>query len=124
LASKLSDPEGPLFIALNNINNILSHVEGVTRDINEGRGNVGELLKTRTLLEKVYAELDRVDKILANIENGSQDVPQITTSVKRGVSEIRQGVKRIDSVVQAVQQNPLIKPSLPRNQRARRRTPV
>jgi phospholipid/cholesterol/gamma-HCH transport system substrate-binding protein len=113
LASKLSDPEGPLFIALNNINNILSHVEGVTRDINEGRGNVGELLKTRTLLEKVYAELDRVDKILANIENGSQDVPQITTSVKRGVSEIRQGVKRIDSVVQAVQQNPLIKPSLP-----------
>lgn len=134
LASSLSDPKGPLYTALNNINSILAHVEGVTRDINEGKGNVGELLKTRSLLEKVYTELDRVDKILANIEDGSRkvgteidrvdrilaniedgsrDVPQITTSVKRGVSEIRQGVKRIDSVVQAVQQNPLIKPSLP-----------
>jgi hypothetical protein len=37
----------------------------------------------------------------------------VTTSVKRGVNEIRDGVKRIDSVVQSVQQNPLVKPNLP-----------
>jgi phospholipid/cholesterol/gamma-HCH transport system substrate-binding protein len=61
----------------------------------------------------VYVELDRIDKILANVQDGSQDVPQVTSSVKRGVNEIRDGVKRIDSVVKSVQQNPLIKPNLP-----------
>ncbi len=113
IAAKLHDPNGPLFTSLDNLNKTLAHMEGVTRDISEGKGNVGELLKTRKLIDNVYTELDRIDKILANIQSGSQDVPQITSSVKRGVSEIRQGVKRIDSVVEAVQQNPFIRPNLP-----------
>jgi phospholipid/cholesterol/gamma-HCH transport system substrate-binding protein len=113
IAAKMRDPHGPLFTALGNINRILAHIEAVTRDIQEGKGTVGEILKTKKLIEKVYAELDRVDKILANVQDGSQDIPQITSSVKRGVSEIRQGVKKIDSVVRAVQKNPFIQPNLP-----------
>jgi phospholipid/cholesterol/gamma-HCH transport system substrate-binding protein len=113
IAKKMNDPQGPLFTALKNVNGILRHVEEITRHINEGKGNVGELLKTEKLIKKVYVELDRIDKILANVQDGSQDVPQVTSSVKRGVNEIRDGVKRIDSVVKSVQQNPLIKPNLP-----------
>jgi len=113
MTKKMNDPQGPLFTALNNVNSILRHVEEITRHINEGKGNVGELLKTEKLIKKVYVELDRIDKILANVQDGSQDVPQVTSSVKRGVNEIRDGVRRIDNVVQSVQQNPLIKPNLP-----------
>ncbi len=113
IARTMHDPEGPLFTALNHINQILKHVEGVARDINEGKGNVGELVKTRKLIDEVYKEMDRLDKILANLQEGSRDVPKVTSSVKRGVREIRDGVKRIDDVVQSIEQNPFIKPNLP-----------
>jgi phospholipid/cholesterol/gamma-HCH transport system substrate-binding protein len=131
----MRDPNGPLFTAMDNANKILEHVEKVTADvevmtqeINEGKGNVGELLKTRKLMDKVYAELDqidkilvtldkvyveRIDKILANVQEGSQDIPRITTSVRRGVTEVRESVKRIDNVVQSIQKNPLIKSNMP-----------
>ena len=138
IAAKLHDPNGPLFTALDTAHKILANVEQVTanvetltKEINEGKGNVGELLKTRKLIEHVYAELDRIgkiledveniytnriDKILENVQEGSRDIPQITTSVKRGVAEIREGVQRIDGVVQSIEKNPLIRSNLPPEQ--------
>ncbi len=113
IAAQMHDPNGPLFTALNSANDTLRNVEGITRGLNEGKGTAGELLKSEKLLNQVYAELDRIDKILANMQEGSRDIPRITTSVRRGVNEIREDVKRIDDVVQSIRQNPFIRPNLP-----------
>ncbi len=51
--------------------------------------------------------------IINNVESGSHDVPQITQTTKMGIREIREGVRRIDSVVQSVENNILIRSNLP-----------
>ncbi len=52
--------------------------------------------------------------ILDNVEVGSRDVPHITRGALNGIQEIRDGVKRIDSVVRSLEKNVLIRGNLPR----------
>jgi len=158
----LRDPEGPLLSALNNLNRIVS-------DIESGKGTIGNVLKSREMLESIVVKLDKVGKILDNInhasaqvpetiaivndnlktikqagdgivdrvayireviagiedgvgklnvilsnmETGSHEIPQITRTTKISIQEIRDGVKKIDQVVQSIRQNVLIRSNLP-----------
>ena len=141
IASELRDPEGPLFAALESTKQILAHIETVTRDVKDGKGPVGDVLRSEAMLKSIRKDVENVEqilghvkktteqapqmmedlkagvqdikKIIANIEKGSEDVPEVTRTTKRGISEIREGVKNIDDVVQAIQKSPLIKSNLP-----------
>ncbi len=120
VAGKLRDPKGPLFAALDNTNRILAHIENVTREVREGRGPVGEILKSEAMVKGLRQDMERINRILvhvektaSNIEKGSEDVPEVTRATRRGVGEVREGVKNIDNVVQAIQKNPFIRPNLP-----------
>jgi phospholipid/cholesterol/gamma-HCH transport system substrate-binding protein len=138
IAEIMRDPQGPLFAALNNTNLILAHMEKVTRDVRDGKGSIGGIVRSERLLNDLYREMERVDrilsrietaspemienvraslqdvrKIISNIEKGSRDVPEVTRSTKRGIREVREGVKNIDGVVQSIQKNPFIRPNLP-----------
>jgi phospholipid/cholesterol/gamma-HCH transport system substrate-binding protein len=162
IISELRDPDGPLFLSLNNLNRIIGDVEA-------GKGTLGSIVKSRELIDDVIERLDQLDDILRNIdkaagkapetmdninkglstiqqagngvveriddverilkevegivgqlkivirnlEEGSHDVPEITRNTKIGIQEIRDGVKRIDSVFQAAEKNILIRSNLP-----------
>ena len=41
LVRTIKDPQGPLFSILGNVDRISSHIEGITRDIQEGKGTAG-----------------------------------------------------------------------------------
>lgn len=162
MSEKLNSPEGPLFSVLNDISVMVS-------DIEKGKGNVGKILrsskfiddlnnrmedieviikdikkavsKTPRAMELVNDNLEKVDKIgtnieegsddfvllikdlrkrvkeiegiIANIEKGSEDVPMITETAIDGIDEIRRGVKKADDAIEAIQKNFLIRKNLP-----------
>lgn len=116
----LRDPEGPLFAALDNANKTLAHIEIITRDISSGKGTLGNIVKSRDLLDHIHQNLDKVEDavdtlktILSNIEKGSHDIPKVTQSATKGIHEIRSAVEDIDEVVQSLKQNFLIRSNLP-----------
>ena len=116
----LRDSEGPLFAALDNTNKTLAHIEKITRDISSGKGTLGNIVKSRDLLDHIHQNLDKVEDavdtlktILSNIEKGSHDVPKVTQSATKGIHEIRSAVEDIDEVVQSLKQNFLIRSNLP-----------
>jgi len=116
----LRDSEGPLFAALDNTNKTLAHIEKITRDMSSGKGTLGNILKSRDLLDHIHQNLDKVEDavdtlktILSNIEKGSHDIPKATQSATKGIHEIRSAVEDIDKVVQSLKQNFLIRSNLP-----------
>ena len=116
----LRDSEGPLFAALDNTNKTLAHIEKITLDISSGKGTLGNIVKSRDLLDHIHQNLDKVEDavdtlktILSNIEKGSHDVPKVTQSATKGIHEIRSAVEDIDEVVQSLKQNFLIRSNLP-----------
>jgi len=141
IVGHLRDPEGPFYASLDSTAKAMAHIEAVTHEIRDGKGSVGGLIQSEGLLERIYEELNHVNRILrnledataktpdimddvkksmnminqilANIEKGSQDVPAVTKTTKHGIREIRDGVEEVDKVVQSVQKSFLIRPNLP-----------
>ncbi len=138
IIDELRDPEGPLFRSLNSIEKNLRNVETVTADLKEGKGTVGQLLRSDELIDRVNTSMERLDNVLQNLEGatpevtanlkesmekireitahlekGSRDVPAVIRTTKRGIQEIRDGVDEINRVVKSLEKNPLIKGNLP-----------
>ena len=68
-------------------------------------------------VERILAEVDasvaKLKVILTNMETGSHDIPEITRTTRVGIQEIREGVKRIDTVVTSIRNNALVRQNLP-----------
>lgn len=138
IIDELRDPDGPLFRSLNSIEKNLRNVETVTADLKDGKGTVGQLLRSDELIDRVNTSMERLDHVLQNLEGatpevtanlkesmekireitahlekGSRDVPAVIRTTKRGIQEIRDGVDEINRVVKSLEKNPLIKGNLP-----------
>ena len=113
IVEELQDPNGPLFSSLRSVDATLKDVKAIVAGVEAGEGTVGGLLKSDELLEKINDAMDQIDQILANVERGSEDVPAITKSTKRGLQETRDAVKEIDRLVKAAQKNALIRRDIP-----------
>jgi phospholipid/cholesterol/gamma-HCH transport system substrate-binding protein len=137
----LKDPEGPFFTALAGLSGTLGYMEMIASDLEKGEGSLGTLLRSEEPLQKLYVEIDKIGKILEeidraadkapgimddvedaiaivkrtlrNMEEGSYDVPRITRSTRDGVREIRDAVEEIDKVVKSAQKSFLVRPNLP-----------
>ncbi len=138
IVDELRDPQGPLFGSLNAIEKNLKNMEVVTNDLRDGRGSVGQLLRSDEFIDRVNTSMERLDNVLknlegatpevtanlresmerireitANLEKGSRDVPAVIRTTRRGIQEIREGVDEINRVVKALEKNPLIRGNLP-----------
>ena len=89
IVKRLKDPKGPLFTTLDNAYNTTFHVEGITRDLQAGQGTVGKLLKSPDLLDKILAELDRVDVILENVGEASKRTPKTMDQVQETLDRVK-----------------------------------
>jgi len=95
----MRDPNGPFFTAVDNINKIISHLEAVARDIKAGKGTVGSLLKSRTLLETIQNDIDKVGAILENIADAAVKAPETMDSVWDNLAKIKKiGNEVLDSI--------------------------
>jgi phospholipid/cholesterol/gamma-HCH transport system substrate-binding protein len=66
------------------------------------------------ILIDVEESVAKLKVILTNMEAGSHDIPEITHTTKVGIQEIREGVKRIDTVVSSIRKSALVRSNLPR----------
>lgn len=89
IVKQLKDEEGPLFTTLNNIHKATYHLEGITRDIQAGRGTMGQLFKSSELIEKIFLELDRVDGILQNVQAVSINAPEAMDQLQASLEKIK-----------------------------------
>jgi phospholipid/cholesterol/gamma-HCH transport system substrate-binding protein len=141
IVEHMRNPEGPLYTSLDSMAEAMANIEAMSLEMRKGRGSVGKLVYSEELLQKIYEQLNHVNRILTsigdttqkapeimdslkksteminqilvNIEKGSQDVPVVTKSTKHGIREIRDGVEEIDKVVQSAQKSFFIKGNLP-----------
>ncbi|HPC73340.1 MAG TPA: MlaD family protein [Syntrophales bacterium] len=113
IIEELQDPAGPLFSSLRGIDEVMKDVKAIVAGIENGEGTIGGLVKSDELLEKINDAMDRIDQILANVEKGSEDVPAITKSTKRGIQETRDALREVDRLVRAAQKNVLIRRDIP-----------
>ena len=138
IIDELRDPDGPLFRSLNSIEKNLRNVETVTADLKDGKGTVGQLLRSDELIDRVNTSMERLDHVLQNLEGatpevtanlkesmekireitahlekGSRDVPAVIRTTKRGIQEISDGIDEVNRVVKSLEKNPLIKGNLP-----------
>ena len=138
LTERLTSEDGPVSNALRSTENMMANLEAISKDIKEGKGSAGNILRSDELVKNINAEIARIDRVLAdvekrtpamlddvktsveslkkitaNIESGSRDVPEITRSTKKGIEEIREGVKDVDSVVQSLKKAPIIRSNIP-----------
>jgi phospholipid/cholesterol/gamma-HCH transport system substrate-binding protein len=85
----------------------LAGVEELTRGITES------VAILKNILAEIETNMPTIRAILENVETGSQDVPEITTSTTRFIQEVRDGVENADKVFQSLQKNVLIRSNLP-----------
>jgi len=88
IVKRLKDPEGPLFTTLSNINKTTSHVEGITRDMQAGKGTMGQFLKSSELIEAILSELGKMDAILKNIQVASAKAPEVMVQLQASLDKI------------------------------------
>ena len=125
VATLLRDPEGPLFEALNSINNSLNAVEvrvGAILDslavaVDKVPHTVDlvdrDLEKVHEIGMEIQTNIALLQQVLENVEVGSRDVPTITETTVKGIEEIRVGVEQIDEVVKSLKKSILIRGNLP-----------
>lgn len=89
IIGRLKDPEGPLFTTLDNVSKTTSHVEGITGDLNAGRGTMGQLLKSSALLETIQDALDKVDGILVDVKEASSRTPKTMDQVQESLDRVK-----------------------------------
>ena len=70
------------------------------------------LAAVKKIGDDVSESVSSIKRIVKQVEE-NRDIPEITHSVKNGIKEIRDGVDEIDKVVRSLQENFLIKPNLP-----------
>lgn len=99
IAHSLSDPQGPLRTALDNINKTSQHVESVTADLKDGKGPAGALLQSEAILAKIQLNMDRISDILENINRTTAQAPQTMTLVRENLSAYRDAGQAVNQRV-------------------------
>jgi len=64
------------------------------------------------LFEQISTAMADLQVILGNIRIGSNEIPKISTTFRDGIKEIREGVEQVNRVVDAMQQNVLIRSNI------------
>lgn len=94
-------------VLMDQVHDNLSTIQSV------GSGVVENVQALNAILEEARLSMETTQLILENLEQGSQDIPQVTASARDGIREIREGVENIDRVVQSLQRNIIIRANLP-----------
>jgi phospholipid/cholesterol/gamma-HCH transport system substrate-binding protein len=90
VANTLKDPKGPVFTALDEINQILSNMRKISDDIEAGKGSVGRILRSERMSQNIQNSLDRVESILTNADAASAKIPGTMDKIDQGIDQAKQ----------------------------------
>lgn len=102
LIQTIKDPDGSLMTALNNVEKITSHTEMMFNTVNMGKGTLGELIHSRSVMEKVERNLDKILAILHDIDAASSKTPQIMDQVGDNLTLVGDAGQQIMGSIDAI----------------------
>lgn len=103
LVNTIRDPEGPLFQILNNVNTTVAHTEKITRELQAGRGSAGSLLKSNRLINGIHQNLNKVGKILEEIETVAASLPQKSNRIDGILDHVHDAAAKTPATMDQVQ---------------------
>lgn len=121
----LKEPDGPLFTALDSINNSLSEIEkGVGPIMDDARVASSKFPDTvdqfnegvatiQEATERLIENIETLKRILANVEKGSENVPAITVSIKDKLQKAGEMAEGVSDVTKALKKNILLRSNVP-----------
>jgi len=98
IIKRLKDPQGPLFSTIDNLYKTTYHVEGLTRDLQAGKGTAGGLLKSTELLDMIQMEMARLDVILENVGDATERAPGAMDQVQESLERVK---RILDEVIES-----------------------
>ncbi len=112
LAQILRTREGPLFRIMDNAERISSNIEGITSDINAGKGTIGALLRSKELINAIMFNVGKIESILDSIDQAVVKVPEAVDLAREdllAITEMREGVtetiQRVNNILATVEAN-------------------
>jgi phospholipid/cholesterol/gamma-HCH transport system substrate-binding protein len=92
---------------------VQDNLAGITRIEDDISASIGKVSPILVQVEQAMAEVNKglstLNAILDNAREGSRDIPDITRSTGRGITEVRDAIRNADQVVRAVKKNPLVR---------------
>ena len=113
IVNALNDPNNNFWKFTNSIHKTADNIEKIVHSINMAEGSLGQLIKKDEIQKEILESITTLKKTLKNIEKGSYNIPEITTSTEKGIAEIRRGVENIDRATKSLHKNFFIKKNLP-----------
>ncbi len=83
IAQVMRDPDGPLFTTIRNVNSIVQGIE-------DGKGTLGNVVKSREMIENITAKLDQMGGILDNIDKAAEKAPETMVLFNDNLSNIKE----------------------------------
>ncbi len=90
LVRLINDPNGPILTTLDNLKKTTAHIEVIFRDIKDGKGTAGGLIKSRVLLESIQADIDKVGSILDHIDKAAEKTPEAMAQVQDNLTSFKE----------------------------------
>jgi phospholipid/cholesterol/gamma-HCH transport system substrate-binding protein len=78
-----------------------------------GEGVTDSIVILKRILSDIENNMPAISAILKNAEQGSRDIPQIAGSVAQGIQEARDEIENVDSIIESLKKNILIRGNLP-----------
>ncbi|RJQ84951.1 MAG: MCE family protein [Desulfobacteraceae bacterium] len=103
IAAHLSDPKGPLWSSLDNLERVTADVQQITSGLEAGRGPLGVLLKSEDLLQRMTENIRRIDVILENIDTAGARAPHAMALLEENLVIFGQSGQSIQASMQQVQ---------------------
>jgi phospholipid/cholesterol/gamma-HCH transport system substrate-binding protein len=110
LVRLINDPNGPILTTLDNLKKTTAHIEVISRDIKDGKGTAGGLIKSRALLESIQTDIDKVGSILDHIDKAAEKTPGAMAQVQDNLTSFKaigdgvtESVIRIQKILEDVE---------------------
>jgi phospholipid/cholesterol/gamma-HCH transport system substrate-binding protein len=93
ITGRLNSPEGSLFKTLGNL-------EFVTSQLKNGQGNAGAILQDRKMHGEINAAIAQTRRSLANVEEITQNVAQMSRTLPSLMGEVDRSVKEVPKLIE------------------------
>ncbi len=99
VTQRLGDPKGPLIASVENIEKVSANVERITSDLQAGKGAIGSLLKSEEVWQRMADNIQRMSRIMDNLEATTAQAPQTMTLVQENLVALQASIKQTEQIL-------------------------
>jgi len=93
ITRQLADPQGPLSASLSHVEETTGNLAEISKDLHDGKGTAGQMIRSEALLESIEARLVKLDAVIDPMAEAARQAPPAMTLVQENLVNL----KRIQS---------------------------